>query len=190
MGNSESTKKKQVKAAPLLSEQRLRRKMQFDPKEILLLHKSNEAQLRSARNFRDALTTKANGSAVVAYFVNIADGCEIPIGRAWLEKLNNVVLICLTPEAIEDFRKIILEKRFADENGHLHSKVFSVSFGESLTSVWPAKGLQKGSSDLRDFHFGFSDFENLRPQDFEKSLKISSLLAAMKGTDTMENFYK
>ena len=150
-----------------------------DTKKILLLHNSNEAQLQAVRNFRDALIAKANGNFDVTNFVNIADGNEIPKNLAWLDELNNVVIICLTFESIEHYRRIILEKQFADENGQLHPKVFSITFGESLASQWPPKGLKKGSRDLRDFYFGFSDVDNLQLQNFKKSLRIDSLIAAI-----------
>ena len=88
----------------------------------------------------------------------------------------------LTAETIEEFQSIILEKEFANQNGQLHSKVFSITFGESLASLWPPKGLKKGSTDLRDFHFGFSDVDKLRPEDFENSPRLNSLVAAIKLT--------
>lgn len=174
MGNTESSKKQ--------SGQQYHKTMPFNTKRILILHKSSASQLQATRNFRDALIAKANGSVRVTNFVNVADKNEIPKSLAWLNELNNVVIICLKSEAIEEFQKIVLEKGFADHNGQLHKKVFTVSFGESLTSKWPPKGLIKGSKDLRDFHFGFSDEQNLRPQDFEGSLRLTSLIAAIKGT--------
>lgn len=97
-------------------------------------------------------------------------------------KRINVVLLCLTAETIEQFQSIILEKEFANQNGQLHSKVFSITFGDSLASLWPPKGLKKGSTDLRDFHFGFSDVDKLRPEDFENSPRLNSLVAAIKLT--------
>ena len=134
-------------------------------------------------HFRDALTTAANGSIRVVNVVNIADGEEDSFkGLPWLEELNNVVLICLTSEAIAQLEKIVRDKRLADERGHLHGKVFSISFGESLASEWPPKGLQRGSLDARDFYFGFSDVAKLKPQDFERSEEMNALVAAINGT--------
>lgn len=186
MGNTDSTDKNQpIKTVPRQSGQQSQG-LPFDAKKVLFLHKSNAAQLRVVRNFRDALNAKSQGTIHITNFVNIADGSEIPKNLAWLDELNNVVLICLTLEAIEDFQRIIREKRFADENGRIHGKVFSITFGESLASKWPPKGLKKGTTDLRDFHFGFSDVEKLRPQDFDRSLRLNSLVAAIKGTDSME----
>ena len=185
MGNAESTKKKeQIRTRPQHGAQIKHGKMPCDAKNILLLHKSNMAQLEVIYNFRAALITKTEGTVEVTDFVNIADEREssIPHGQAWLDELHNVVLICLTPEAVTEFHKIILEKGFADQNGRLHPKVFTFTFGESLSSQWPPKGLKKGSPDLRDFHFGFSDVEKLRPKDFEKSLRLNSLIAAIKLT--------
>ena len=153
-----------------------------DTKKILLLHKSTGEQLKVVKNFRDALTTAAHGSIRVAN-VNIADGKDDSLkGLPWLEELNNVVLICLTSEAISQLEKIVREKRLADENGRLHGKVFSISFGESLAAEWPPEGLQRGSLDTRDFHFGFSEVAKLKPQDFERSEKMNVLVAAIKGT--------
>lgn len=184
MGNAESDKKnQQQKTVSQPPAPTSRGKTLNDTKKILLLHKSNADQLKVVRNFRDALTTKANGSIRVTDFINIADGNEIAKTLPWLDELNNVVLICLTSEAVAQLEKVVREKRFADDNGHLHGKVFSISFGESLAAEWPPKGLKKGSLDARDFHFGFSDVNKLRPQDFERSDKMNALVAAIKGTN-------
>ena len=183
MGNTESAKKKQKQqTVPHSSAPTSRGKTLSDTKKILLLHKSTPEQLKVVRNFRDALTAKANGSVRVTEFINITDGKEIAKSLPWLDELNNVVLICLTSEAIAQLEKIVRENRFTDENGYLHGKVFSISFGESLASEWPRKGLRKEFSDLRDFYFGFSDVEKLRPQDFGGSDKMNALIAAIKGT--------
>lgn len=183
MGNAESAKKKhQKKAIPHSGATSTQGKTLNDTKKILLLHKSDAEQIKVVRNFRDALTSKANGSIRVTDFINVADGSGFARSLPWLEELNNVVLICLTSEAIAQLEKIVRDKQFADEHGHLHGKVFSVSFGENLSSEWPPQGLQKGSLDARDFHFGFKDVGNLRPQDFERSDKMNALVAAIKGT--------
>ena len=183
MGNSESAKKKQQRKVLLKQMEKDAQKTRpFETKNILLLHKSNATQLKIVYNFRKALVAKTGSTVEVTEFVNIAEECEFPHTLSWLDKLNNVVLICLTCDAIDQFGRIILEKGFADENGFLHPKVFTISFGESLSSMWPPKGLKKGSTDLRDFHFGFSDIENIRPQDFERSLRLNSLVAAIKVT--------
>ena len=183
MGNSESAKKKQQRKVLLKQMEKDAQKTRpFETKNILFLHKSNATQLKIVYNFRNALIAKTGSTFAITEFVNIAEECEFPHTLSWLNKLNSVVLICLTCDAIDQFRKIILKKGFADENGFLHSKVFTISFGESLSSMWPPKGLKKGSTDLRDFHFGFSDIENIRPQDFERSLRLNSLVAAIKVT--------
>ena len=183
MGNAETKKKQQLKADSQQREPSSKGKTLSDTKKILLLHKSNDDQLKVVRNFRDALTAAAHGSIQVASVVNIADGKDDSLkGLPWLEELNNVVLICLTSEAIAQLEKIVRDKRLADESGHLHGKVFSISFGESLASEWPPKGLQRGSYDARDFHFGFSEVAKLKPQDFERSEKMNALVAAIKGT--------
>lgn len=180
MGNKESAKN--IQAVPQSNGQQSQGKTQNTTKKILLLHKSDPQQLKIVKHFRDALTAKANGSVHVKHFVNITKGGENSIRLSWLDELNNVVLICLTSEAIEQLEKIVREKRLADERGHLHGKVFSVSFGERLTG-WPPEGLTNGSLDARDFHFGFSNIERLRPQDFERSDVMSALVAAIKGTN-------
>ena len=183
MGNTETKKKQQLKADSQQSEPSSREKTLSDTKKILLLHKSNDEQLKVVRNFRDALTTAAHGSIRVANVVNIADGEDDSlISLPWLEELNNVLLICLTSEAIAQLEEIVRDNRLADENGLLHGNVFSISFGESLASEWPPKGLQRGSLDARDFHFGFSEVAKLKPQDFERSEKMNALVAAIKGT--------
>ena len=185
MGNTESaknSKKQQLKTAPEKKGQLSEGKKLIDTKNILLLHRSNAAQLEVVYNFRDALIGRTEGTVDVIDFVNIADGTNPQKNLEWLDEFNNIVLICLTSESIEDFRRIVIERGFADQNGQLHPKVFTVAFGEKLTSVWPPKGLKKGSTDLRDFHFEFSSVGNLQQQDFEKSLRLNSLIAAMKLT--------
>lgn len=183
MGNTESAKKKQetMKA----SQQRGKPsegKLLIKTKNILLLHSSNSAHLQVVRNFRYALTAKTEGSVHVTNFVSIVDRNKIPKNREWLDERNNVVLLCLTADTVEQFQNILLEKEFADQNGQLHSKVFSITFGESLSSLWPPKGFKRGSTDLRDFHFGFSEVDKLRPEDFENSPRLNSLIAAIKLT--------
>ena len=155
-----------------------------DTKKIFLLHKSGAEQLKVVKNFRDALTTAANGGIRVTNVVNIAEGTDDFEGLPWLQlELNNVILICVTSEAIVQLETILREKRLADENGNLHGKVFSVSFGENMFSEWPPKGIQRGTLDARDFYFGFANVEKLLPKDFEKSEKMNALVAAIKGTN-------
>ena len=189
MGNAVSDKKKQQKkAAPQQKEVVYQRDKAFYSKNILLLHKSDAMQLNIVSYFRDAFIGKTEGTIEVTNFVNIADANKIPRSLAWLNKLHSVVLICLTSESIEDFQRIIRNKGFVDQNGYLHPKVFSVTFGESLAADWPPKGLKKGSKDLRDFHFGFSDVEKITPHDFDRSSRMNSLIAAIKGADIKDMF--
>lgn len=184
MGNTESVKsKEQTKAVHRRSGEPSEGKLLIKTKNILLLHKSDAAQLNVVYNFRDALSAKTNGSVHVTDLVNIMDGKEMPHTLEWLDERNNVVLICLTPESTDNFWSIILDKGFADQNGRLHPKVFSVTFGESLASKWPPKGLKKGSTDLRDFYFEFADVDNIRQKDFQTSLRLNSLIAAIKLTN-------
>ena len=152
-------------------------------KQVLLVHKSSNEQVKAVRNFRDALTTVASGSIRVSSFVNVAEGTEKVKDLPWLDEVNNVLLICLTPEAITHLEEIVRNKRFADENGVLHGKVFSISFGRSLASKWPPKGMKSASSDARNFCFEFPDVEKLKPQDFETSGKMQALVSAIKGTN-------
>ena len=187
MGNSESaknSKKQEIKTAPDYEKkgQLSEGKRLIDTKNILLLHKSNAAQLEIVYNFRDALTGRTEGTIDVTDFVNIAHGTNTQKNLEWLDEFNNAVLIILTPESTKDFQRIVIEKGFADQNGTLHSKVFTVTFGKKLASMWPPKGLKKGSKDLRDFSFGFSDVDKVQLQHFETSATLSSLTAAIKLT--------
>ena len=188
MGNTESSKKNKKQQTIIASGQQYQGIKPFHAKNVLLLHKSNATQLKVVRNFRNALISKTEGTVEVTYFINIAEGSEIPGSPAWLDELHNIVLLILTPANIEQFERIILQKGFADKNGMLHPKVFSVSFGKKLDSEWPSKGLKKGSRNLRDFHFGFSDVESLRPQDFGSSARLNSIIAAIKGADIKDQF--
>ena len=184
MGSATSKAKKnsQKETDPQRHPPSSRGKTLSDTKKILLLHKSGEEQL--VKNFRDALTIAANGGIRVINSVNIDEGTDNFEGLPWLElELNNVILICLTSEAIVQLETILREKRLADENGHLHGKVFSVSFGENMSSEWPPKGIKRSTLDARDFYFGFANVEKLLPKDFEKSEKMNALVAAIKGTD-------
>lgn len=188
MGNVESSEKKKKQQTETASGQQYQGMKPFHAKNVLLLHKSNATQLNVVRNFRDALISKTEGTVEVTNFINIAEGSEIPESPTWLDELHNVVLLILTPADIEQFGKIMLQKGFADKNGMLHSKVFSVSFGKKLDSEWPSKGLKKGSRNLRDFHFGFSNVESLRPQDFGSSARLNSIIVAIKGADIKDQF--
>ena len=186
MGSATSKAKKnsQKETDPQRHPPSSRGKTLSDTKKILLLHKSGEEQLKVVKNFRDALTIAANGGIRVINSVNIDEGTDNFEGLPWLElELNNVILICLTSEAIVQLETILREKRLADENGHLHGKVFSVSFGENMSSEWPPKGIKRSTLDARDFYFGFANVEKLLPKDFEKSEKMNALVAAIKGTD-------
>ena len=189
MGNTESAnKRKRQKALLKQMEEDSQKTAPLYTKRILLLHKSNAVQLRVVENFLDAFITKTEGTVDVPNVVNIADETKIPKSLEWLDEKNNIVLICLTAESIESFKKIVADKGFADQNGHLHSKVFTVSFGGNVTSKWPPVGMKSGSKNLRDFHFGFSNVENLRPRDFMNSLRLNSLIAAIKGADIKDLF--
>ena len=135
------------------------------------------------RYFRDALLVKANGEIRVTHFASMCDEAEMKdLTLEWLNQVNNVLLICLTYESIPKVAEIILAKRHADESGELNEKLFTVSFGERLPG-WPPKGLHRGSSEKRDFSFGFHDPWRARPQDFESSPTMAALVSAIKGTN-------
>jgi hypothetical protein len=77
--------------------------------------------------------------------------------------------------------QIIKEKQYV-KNGRLNGKVFSVSFGESLNAqLWPPGGIQKGTEHARDFAFNLGSVDDLTPKNFEKSDRMTALVAAMKG---------
>lgn len=103
MGSATSKAKKnsQKETDPQRHPPSSRGKTLSDTKKILLLHKSGEEQLKVVKNFRDALTIAANGGIRVINSVNIDEGTDNFEGLPWLElELNNVILICLTSEAI------------------------------------------------------------------------------------------
>lgn len=135
------------------------------------------------RYFRDALLVKANGQIRVTHFASIYDGTGMQdLTLEWLNQVNNVLLICLTSESIPQVAQIIRAKRLADEEGTLHEKLFTVSFGERLPE-WPPEGLHRGSSEEKDFYFGFPDPESLLPRDFEASPTMAALVIAILGTN-------
>ena len=155
-----------------------------DTKKVLLVYKSDtKEQELIVRHFRDALTDKANGSVKVEKSVNLANGNgnDNVKDSSWLNEVNNIVLLCLTSEAISLLEQILREKRYV-QDGRLNGKVFSVSFGASLNDQWPPGGIQKGSEHVRDFAFNFENVDSLKPKDFEKSARMTALVAAMQGT--------
>jgi hypothetical protein len=184
MGNDSSKEKGQKSGQPSnpsTSSQQPGRNLR-DTKKVLLVHMSGtEQQVRVVRHFRDALTGKANGNVKVEKFANIANEDEIATmnDSHWLDEVNNVVLLSLKSEAISPLRQIMREKNYVND-GRLHDKVFSVSFGKSFNDQWP-KGIQRRTEDARDFAFNFENVDQLTPNDFEKSEKMSALVAAIKG---------
>lgn len=153
--------------------------MQNTKKNVFLLH-PNPLESLVVRNFKNALTMKANGRIHVTHCASICDDTAMQaLTLEWLDQVNNVLLICLTSESIPRVEQIIRAKRLADESGTLHEKLFTVSFGG-----WPPDGLHRGGSlEERDFYFGFPDPENVRPQAFERSPTMAALVAAIVGTN-------
>ena len=153
-----------------------------DTKKVLFVHQSKtKEQELVVRNFRDALTYKANGSVKVELIVNMADPSKKDTVKdsSWLDEVNNVILLCLKSEAISLMEQMIKEKNYV-KDGLLNGKVFSVSFGQS--SQWPPEGIQKGTDHARDFAFEFENVDCLTPIDFESSDRMTALVAAIKGT--------
>lgn len=148
-------------------------------KKVFLLH-PNPLESLVVGNFRNALTTRANGRIRVTHRASIYDDTAMEaLTLEWLNQVNNVLLICLTSESIPRVAQIIREKQLADESGELHNKLFTVSFGG-----WPPDGLhRRGSLEERDFYFGFPDPEGVRPQEFERSTRMPTLVAAIAGTN-------
>ena len=156
--------------------------MQNTKKNVFLLHPYPLGSL-VVTNFKSALTTKANGRIHVTHCVSIYDDTALQaLTLEWLNQVNNVLLICLTSESIPRVAQIIREKRLADESGMLDKKLFTVSYGERLPG-WPPEGLHTGSSEKRDFYFGFPDPENVPKKDFETSPTMAALVAAIVGTN-------
>ena len=155
-----------------------------DTKKVLFVHESKTKQQEIVvRNFRDALTHKANGSVKVEKIVNMANPSEKDTVKdsPWLDEVNNVILLSLKSEAISLMEQMVKEKNYV-KDGRLNGKVFSVSFGESLSSQWPPEGIQKGTDHARDFAFDFENVDCLTPKDFESSDRMTALVAAIKGT--------
>jgi hypothetical protein len=177
MGNNSTKEKDEKNGQPSntsTSSQQPGRNLR-DTKKVLLVHMSGtEKQVRVVRHFRDGLTAKANGSVRV----EIAEIATMNDSH-WLDEINNVVLLSLKSEAISPLRQIMREKNYVND-GRLHDKVFSVSFGKSFNDQWP-KGIQRRTEDARDFAFNFENVDQLTPNDFEKSEKMSALVAAIKG---------
>ena len=183
MGSDTSKPKGQqnVQSSPRPSRQAAGRVLK-DTKKVLLVHMSGTKQQELiVRHFRDALTHSACGSLKVEMTVNIANEKDNVKNSSWLDEVNNVILLCLTSEAIALLEQIIREKKYVKDD-RLNEKVFSVSFGGSLNSHWPPAGMQKGTDHCRDFAFNFGNVDSLTPKDFETSDRMTALVAAIKGS--------
>ena len=151
-------------------------------KYTLLLHKSSPSQIKTVRNFRDALVQVANGEVKITKNINLAneDAMKDVRDLSWLEDLNNVVIICLSPEIVDTLAGVLRDKRFADENGHLHAKVLAVSFGKSTPAGWPPSGVSRPTVEKKDFCFGFEDGAVITPKEFEGAT-LNSLINTIMG---------
>ena len=150
-------------------------------KRVLLLHKSGQPnQVKTVRNFRDALVQEANGEVKVAKTINLEDENAVKnvLSLSWLDELNNVVVICLSEEIINSLGGVLRDKRLADENGHLHAKIVAVSFGKKAPAGWPPQGFSRPTVDKKDFCFGFDDGVVVSPKEFEGA-KLNALIATI-----------
>lgn len=183
MGNEKSKTSSQQKPGPAPQQSAPPGKIPKDTTYVLLIHKSTREQELVVRHFRDVLTANANGKVRVTKIVNVfSSSCESDVtDSSWLEEMenDNVVLLCLTAEAIPLLERIMRDKGYV-QNDNLHRKVFSVSFGTVLE--WPPAGMQRAGEHVRDFAFNFESANNLKPKDFEKSDTMPALIAAIKGT--------
>lgn len=144
-------------------------------RQVLLVHHSKtKAQRDAVRHFRDCLIQAAPGSIKVVKTVNVADQTYELQDVSWLDALNNVILIRLTPEDISSLVNVVRQRGYLDENNYLHGRVIAVAFGKSLPSGWPPSGAKRESLDLKDFCLGLGDEED----EFEDS-KLSSLVSAI-----------
>lgn len=146
-------------------------------RHVLLIHHSQtKAQENAVRHFRDCLKQAALGSIKLVKTVNVADQPDHDKLEdvSWLNTLNNVILIRLTPEDIPSLVNLVQQKGYLDENNYLHGRVIAVAFGKSLPSGWPPSGAKRESLDLKDFCLGLENEDD----EFEDS-KMSSLVGAI-----------
>lgn len=181
MGVSESKKNKQKDAEikPRLSGT-TKENTQNDIKDVLLLYRaSNKKQRNVIRSFEDTLVRSAKGQINIYEKVDIAKDAASVKGLEWLCKQNNVILILLSPDAVEYIQRIIREKRFIDERGVLNDKIIAVSFGRNLPDDWPK---HRRTTEKKDFCFEFEDEDELTDNDFESNHatgKINALIRAL-----------
>ena len=149
-----------------------------DFKRVLLLHKSADNDVKqTVKHFRLALEQGASGGVDVKDHNVETKG---PIKDfSWLEDWNNVVVICLSPEILKSLAAVVRDKRFADENGHLHANIISVSFGKGDSTTWPPDGCARPHGDEKDFCFDFED-KVISPSKFEGA-KLNSIIATIIG---------
>ncbi|XP_028412442.1 uncharacterized protein LOC114535270 [Dendronephthya gigantea] len=177
-GNSSKENKEKNEEPPI---QAPRANLMEDTKYVLLIHKSDtEKKEEIVENFQDAIQDKAKGSVEFVENVNInKENYKSKLKDAsWLDKTNNVVLISLTSEAIPAIKRTCEERGYVND-GVVHKKVFTVSFGPSLDSQWPPQGVLNAAEDARHFAFEFEDVENITFSDFVNSGKIKGLIGAI-----------
>lgn len=183
MGGSESKKTKLKSEKDTSKDQGPRRgNAQNDIKDVLLLYRaSDKKQLKVVRSFRDALIGTGQPLINICKEIDIAkDTASFTEDLQWLTKLNNVVLIRLSPDGVADLENIIREKRFVDNDRVLHDKIMAVSFGKNLPQGWLPSGVQRRTRDLKDFCLGFEDESDLTIDDFESDRAQGNMNAIVK----------
>ena len=181
MGKNSSKEDKKKNAEP--QAQPPRANLMEDTKNVLLIHKSDTEEKGTViENFQDAITDKSHGSVKVVENVNInQENYKSKLKEvSWLDTTNNVVLINLTAEAIPEIKSTCEEKEYV-KNNTIHRKVFTVSFGPPLDSLWTPQGVANDAEDARHFAFGFKDVESVTFNNFVDSGKMNSLIAAIQG---------
>lgn len=146
---------------------------------VLVHHSTSKEEKNQVRSFKDALVQAAPGSIKIAKAFNIAEGTLDLSDVTWLEDLNNIILIRLTPEGIDSIKDVAIRKKYLDGNNKLHGRVLSVSFGDSLPSGWPPfAGARSLTPDQKDFCLGQQN-----PGDTFDEIKMRSLVSAVMATN-------
>lgn len=184
MGGAESKKsklknEKNTSGMPVTT----RGNVQNDIKDVLLLYRASDKKQRQVvRSFRDALIRTGQPQINICDEIDIARDVTSVKDLEWLTKLNNVVLIRLSPDAVGHIEGIIREKRFVDNSGVLNDKIMAVSFGKDLPQGWLPSGVQRRTRDQKDFCFGFEDESKLTVDDFQSGSahgKMNAIVRAL-----------
>ena len=183
MGGTESKKSRQKNVKNTGVPGKTRGNVQSDIKDVLLLYRASDKKQRQiVRSFRDALIRIGQPQINICDEIDIAKDVTSVKDLEWLAKLNNVVLIRLSPDAVDHIERIIREKRFVDNNGVLNDKIMAVSFGTDLPKGWLPSGVQRRTRDQKDFCFGFEDENELTVDDFESGSahgKMNAIVRAL-----------